>query len=152
MGVIGLAINKIVVERIAPVIGKINISNNATIKEIEKTELNVGTKKQDALRFLFEFKSNYEPNLAYVLLSGDVIWVDKQEEIDGIKKQWDTSKKINPEVMTQILNSVLSKCSIEALVFSRELNLPSPIPIPRVQVTNVEQEQKKQEDKKTQKK
>lgn len=150
MGVIGLSINKIVVERIAPVVGKVNINNNASIKEVHKTELMTGTKKQDALRFVFEFKSNYDPNLAYIQITGDLIWMDKEEQIKELKKQWDDKKQINPDVMTQILNSVLTKCSIEALVLSREMNLPSPIPIPRVQLNNAPAQDSKPEEKKAQ--
>ncbi len=150
MGVIGLSINKIVVEKMAPVVGKVNINNNASIKEVQKTELITGAKKQDALRFVFEFKSNYDPNLAYIQLIGDVIWMDKEEQIKELKKQWDDKKQINSDVMTQILNSVLSKCSVEALVLSREMNLPSPIPIPRVQLNNAPAQEQKPEEKKAQ--
>lgn len=157
MGVIGLVINKIVLERMAPLVGKVNINNNAAIKQIEKTDIMMGAKKQDALKFVFEFKSDYEPNLAYIMLIGDVLWMDKQEQIEDIKKQWDASKKISPEIMTAVINTILARCTVEALILSRELNLPSPIPVPRIQINNEVQEQKnsdevKKEDKKTAKK
>ena len=43
-------------------------------------------------------------------------------------------KKIPKEVMTPVLNNILAKSNVEALVLSRELNLPPPIPLPKVEV------------------
>ena len=42
------------------------------------------------------------------------------------------SKKVPKDVMTAILNTVLTKCNIEALILSQKVNLPAPIPLPAV--------------------
>jgi hypothetical protein len=34
--------------------------------------------------------------------------------------------------MENILNSILTKCNIQALILSQDVNLPSPIPLPKV--------------------
>ena len=36
------------------------------------------------------------------------------------------------EVMAQVINSVLTKSNIQALILSRDVNLPPPIPMPKV--------------------
>lgn len=133
MTVIGIGFNKISMERFAPVVGKININNNATVKDIDKMELNVGNKKQNALKFTFEFKASYEPNLAHITLEGEVVWLEKESDAEKILKDWKKDKKIPKEIMTPVINAILAKSNIEALVLSRELNLPPPIPLPKVE-------------------
>ena len=54
----------------------------------------------------------------------------KQEEI---LKSWKKSKQVPKETMTEILNTVLMRCNVEALMLSRDVNLPPPIPMPKVQ-------------------
>jgi hypothetical protein len=44
--------------------------------------------------------------------------------------------------MSAILNTVLTKCNIEALILSQEVNLPSPIPLPKVKVDSAEDTEK----------
>ncbi len=134
MTVVGLQINKIVVEKFAPVKGKVSVNNNVAVKDVEKTDLTFGTTKQDALRFTYEFKASYEPKIAHITFEGSVTYFDAPAAIEEIHKGWKKDKKVPPEVMTNILNSILAKCNIEALLLSREVNLPPPIPMPRVKV------------------
>ncbi len=134
MTVVGLQINKIVVEKFAPVKGKVSVNNNVAVKDIEKTDLTFGTSKQDALKFTFEFKAAYEPKIANMTFEGDVTYFDRPETIEEIHKGWKKDKKVSPEIMSNVLNSILTKCNIEALLLSREVNLPPPIPMPKVKV------------------
>jgi len=36
--------------------------------------------------------------------------------------------------MSEILNIILTRCNIQALILARDINLPSPIPLPKVKV------------------
>jgi hypothetical protein len=134
MTVVGLQINKIVVDKVAPVKGKVSVNNNVAVKDVEKTDLTFGTAKQDALKFSFEFKASYEPKIATITLEGTITYFDKPAVIDDLHKGWKKDKKVPPDVMTPVLNSILSRCNVEALILSREVNLPPPIPMPRVKV------------------
>lgn len=134
MTVVGLQLNKIIVEKTSPVKGKVSVNNNVAVKDVEKTDLAFGTAKQDALKFSFEFKASYEPKIATITLEGTVTYFDNPATIEDIHKGWKKDKKVPPEVMTPILNSILTKCNVEALLLSREVNLPPPIPMPRVRV------------------
>lgn len=134
MSVVGLQINKIVAEKNAPAKGKVSVNNNVAVKDVEKTELTFGTSKQDALNFTFEFKAAYEPKIATITLEGNITYFDQPKTIDEIFKNWKKDKKVPPDVMTPILNSILTRCNVEALLLSREINLPPPIPLPRVKV------------------
>ncbi|PIN76324.1 hypothetical protein COV18_00225 [Candidatus Woesearchaeota archaeon CG10_big_fil_rev_8_21_14_0_10_37_12] len=132
MPVVGLQFNKIVVEKTAPVKGKIKVNNNVILTDVEKTDLTAS--KQGALKFYFEFTANYDPKIGDINLNGFLTFVDKAEICDEVAKSWKKDKKVPKEIMSSVLNTVLSRCNIEALLFSREVNLPPPIPLPKVNV------------------
>ena len=134
MPVVGLQFNKITVEKFGPVKGKISVNNNVALKDIEKTDMTIGTSKQGALKFHFEFSANYEPKLANITILGFLTFIEKPEAAKAIADSWKKDKKIPKEVMSSVLNTVLSRCNIEAMLLAREVNLPPPIPLPKVQV------------------
>ena len=134
MTVLGLAFTKLGVEKTGPVQGSVNVQSNANIVSVEKLEVNIGTKKDEALKFIFSFTAVYQPNIAKISIDGEVVWLDKPDDVEKIIKGWKKDKKIPKEVMSPVLNTVLSKSNIEALILSRELNLPPPIQLPRVEI------------------
>lgn len=132
MSVVGIQFNKIVIEKKSPAKGKVNVNNNVAIQNVEKTDLTFGTSKQNAIRFDFEFKVQYDPGVAEMQFLGNLTYFEKAEVIDEVIKAWKKDKKVPKEIMTPVLNSVLAKCNVEALVLSREVNLPPPMPMPKV--------------------
>jgi hypothetical protein len=134
MTVLGLAFTKLGVEKTGPIQGSVNVQSNANIVSVDKLDVNIGTKKEEALKFIFSFTAVYQPNIAKVSIEGEIVWLDKNEEVEKILKGWKKDKKIPKEVMSPVLNAVLTKSNIEALILSRELNLPPPIQLPRVEI------------------
>ncbi len=134
MTVLGLGFQKLVVERLGAAKDKVNIQSNANVTEVDKMEFDAAGKPQPALKFTFQFTTDYQPEIAKITIIGDVVWFDKPEEIEKLLKGWKKDKKIPKEVMTPVLNNILAKSNVEALVLSRELNLPPPIPLPKVEV------------------
>jgi len=132
MRIIGFDLNKINIERTGNVKGEIKINNNVAIKEIDKIAVPIKRENQEGLRFGFEFTSNYEPKLGHILINGNVVIVEDKEKAEDILKQWKKDKKAESEVMGSVLNTVLEKCNIEALILSRDVNLPPSIPLPKV--------------------
>ena len=142
MVVIGFSFKKFDVERTGVPTGKINISNNVSIKNVEEKQLALGSKEpQDGLIFTFEYNASFEPNLGKITLVGEIVYIEDPKMVKDIAKSWKKDKKIEPSIMKGILNNVLSKCTVQALILSQELNLPSPIPLP--QVTSEQQQQQK---------
>ena len=135
MAIIGFNFTKMHIERKAPVTGKISVKNNVAIKDVEKKDFNLGKSKQVGLQFLFEFTVDYEPKIADIILEGEVIDLQEEKRADAIIKEWKKSKKLEPAIMTNILNTVLGKANIQALILSKDMNLPPPIPLPKVNVT-----------------
>ena len=134
MSIAGIQFTKIVLDKKSPAKGKVSVNNNVAVKEVSKTDLSFGAAKQNALRFDFEFKVLYEPNIAEMLFSGFLTYFEKPEVIEEVLKSWKKDKKVPKEIMTPILNNVMAKCNIEALILSREVNLPPPMPMPRVEL------------------
>ena len=131
MTVIGFSFNKMQIEKKNPVKGKVSINNNVGIKNLEETKLNINTTKK-ALKLDFEFTSVYEPGIGKILLTGEVIYLVEKDKADTIVKNWKKNKKIEKDIMTNILNNVLAKCNVQALILSKDMNMPPPIPLPKV--------------------
>ena len=135
MAIVGFNFAKINVERKEVQRGKINISNNVAIKDVESTDISLGKEKQNALKFTFEFTSKFEPKIGSILLGGDLIYLGDVKKAKEVLDGWKNDKSIPKDVMTSILNTVLTKCNIQALILSQDVNLPPPVPLPRVQTS-----------------
>ena len=131
MTIIGFSYTKIHVERKKMMKGSINIRNHAQVKNLETVDISLGPKKQ-ALKFSFTFTTEYKPDLAEILLEGEIISLETEERAKEMLKIWKKDKKLPDQMITPILNDILNKCSIQALILSRELNLPAPIQLPKV--------------------
>ena len=136
MTVIGFNFNKILVERKSSKAGKLTISNNVGINDVSEANVPFSGDKAKAIKFDFTFDSKYEPDIAIITLSGDLLYMFPQETAEKVLSEWKEKKRLSQDVVTAVMNTVLNRCNIEALILSRELNLPSPIPLPKV---NVEQ-------------
>ena len=62
--------------------------------------------------------------------------VDETDKVKEIIDAWKNKKKIEADVMTPILNNILSKCNIQAILISKEIGLPPPVQLPKVQIKN----------------
>ena len=111
---------------------KMNISNNVSVKDVDEFPVK-GKPKDKAARFLYQFVSTYEPDVGRIEISGEVIWADEEKRIKDLLVSWKKDKKIPKEVMTEVLNVVLARCNIESVVISRDISLPPPIPLPKVE-------------------
>ncbi|MBD3248505.1 hypothetical protein GF336_00485 [Candidatus Woesearchaeota archaeon] len=131
MGVINFSFTRINAEKKGPLKGKINIKNDISVKNIEEHEL-AQTKEKKALKVTCDFLAKYAPDFAQIEMTGEVIYVDDAKKIDDVLKDWKDSKKLPKEVMTAVMNTALQKCNIQALIMSKEINLPPPVPLPKV--------------------
>ncbi|MFC1768659.1 hypothetical protein ACFLZX_02750 [Nanoarchaeota archaeon] len=133
MAIVGFNFNKLDVKKSeVSKGGKINISNNVSITDVEQHDVSLGKEKQNTLKFNFEFTSKYEPDVGNILLAGSTIFMSDPKKSKEIMDGWEKEKKVPKEVMTEILNTVLTKCNIQALILSQDVNLPPPIPLPKI--------------------
>ena len=135
MAVIGFGFTKLLIEKKGNAVGKISINNNISLKDVKDVELNLGKQKQKAVNFNFEFTSKYEPNIGDIAIEGELICVFDEKKTKEIKDEWKKSKSVPKDIMISVLTNVLNKCNIEALLLSKELSLPAPIPLPKVELS-----------------
>ena len=133
MTIVGVEFTKISAERQPAVKGKVEIKNNVTIKDVVEKDLVPGKDiDQKGLEFKFEFTASYEPKMAKMIFEGHVLFVGDKKTVEDVMKSWNKDKKIPKEAMTGVLNTALTKCNIQALILSQQINLPPPIPLPKV--------------------
>jgi len=131
MGVIASSFTKMHVEKKAALKGKVNIDTSTVLLDVKRSELNFGKNKQNVLRVEFESRTKYEPKIAEIVLTGDLLYLATPEQLDQIEKIWTKEKHLGKEAMSDVLNHLLAKCSLQALLLSKEMNLPPPIPMPK---------------------
>ena len=139
MTIVGFNFTKIEGEKKDMIKGKININNNVHINKVEEKDLALGNQKQKVLSFNFEFIAKYDPNIGSIKLTGNVLYMEDSKKVKDILDGWKKDKKLPKEVMPTILNTVLNKCNIQALILSEQINLPPPIPLPKLQAAQAEQ-------------
>ncbi|MBW2971825.1 hypothetical protein KY359_02200 [Candidatus Woesearchaeota archaeon] len=153
MAIVGFEFTKINVQRQEVAQGKINISNNVGIVDIQKSDLQLGKTKQTGIRFKFDYRSVYEPKFARIELGGVITFLTDEKNAKEILDAWDKEKKIKKDVAEKIINSILTKCNIQSIILSNTVNLPPPVPMPHVNIKAGQQTPAaKKEDKKEEKK
>ena len=134
MNIIGFNFSKISGERKNNVLGEININNNITIKEVAEAKIGLAGGDRGAVRLHFAFTSDYAPDLATLSMEGDVIILLENKQMLATLDGWNTSKQLSREFAEPVMNHILERSNIQALLLAKDLNLPSPVPLPKVEV------------------
>lgn len=132
MAMVGFSFTKISAERKNAGGRSINIESNAGVTGV--TEMPVIDPKKSVLKFDFTFTVKYEPNAGNITLNGEIVQLYDKDFGAKILAQWNKDKKVLPEVMRDVFNTILSRSNVEAVIISRDIGLPSPIQMPRVDV------------------
>jgi len=142
MTIVSFNFTKIEAEKKEATKGKVNINNNVSINNVEEKDLALGSQKQKVLNFTFEFISSYNPNAGTIKLLGSVLFMDESKKVKEILDGWKKDKKVPKDIMAKILNVILNKSNIQALILSEQVNLPPPIPMPKVQIGQPKEDSK----------
>jgi len=131
MTIVGFNFTKLVAEKNRPVKGKINIKNNVAIKNISESKLAIDAKKK-ALKFDFVYTSSYEPGVGLIEIGGETIFLTDEKVAKETLSKWKKEKKASAQIMRDLMNHILTRCNVEAIVLSKDINLPAPIPLPKM--------------------
>ena len=99
------------------------------------TNLNVvgiNKKDEDLLEVPFVFTINYSPAVAQISLKGKSHVTGSKDELEQILKDHKEKKHPPPIVMQSISNIVF----LESVILCRSLNIPPPIPLPKIPVNS----------------
>ena len=130
MGIVGFTFDKISAEKTGKITEKVNINHNFNIKHVEKTDINIQGKKS-VLKLYFDFNVDYEPNIGNIRMTGNLTYLDKEEELNKLMEQWKKEKKLSVGVTTLVANTILTKANIKALILYQEVDLPPQIHLPK---------------------
>ena len=133
MAVIGFNLTKILVERKGPIKGGVKVNTNMNITDVKKEDIVISQSK-DTLNFDFNFSINYKSAssnvlVADILFEGRILYLVDPKDTKKILEDW-KKKTIDDSIRVPLLNSILAKCNIKALVLEEEIGLPSHIPLP----------------------
>jgi hypothetical protein len=132
MPIVGFNFDKLSVERLNPIKGNVSVKNDLSIKNIEKEEVMIGSKKDTAIKFSFEFSSIYEPKIANIFVKGHILYMDNEKELKKILDDWKKKKDIDKKIASQVINTALIKSNIKVLHLSQDMNLPPHIRLPTI--------------------
>lgn len=135
MPFIGFNFDKITAERKiddSAIKGDLSIKHNLNIINLKEEEITLD-KKQDILRFTFEFLLNYEPDIGLIKISGHLLYLENPKKLKEMAQNWKKDKKIPPEIMQSLFNTILAKANIKALQLSQDINLPPHLAMPRLE-------------------
>lgn len=132
MPIVGFNFDSINIEKKGHIKGRVQVKNNMSIKNVEQQELIFGKKKEDVLKFSFEFSSNYEPKIGVIDIKGHILFMESPAEVKKIMDGWKKKKIIPQDLMGFLLNSALVRCNIKALIYAQEVNLPPHIRLPTI--------------------
>jgi len=77
----------------------------------------------------FEYTASYGP-LGMIKFGGELVYEGKDAE--EVAKKWRETKNMPNDVASQIHTAIMHFCLPEAVMVSRDLRLPPPIPMPQV--------------------
>jgi hypothetical protein len=106
------------------------IKVNSTPRIISIKEVDVATFKEKALSIVFEFETNYDPKLAEIKITGDILYIAKDNA--NVMSEWKKDKKLPDEVNIEILNNLFRRCLVKISTIADDLQLPPPLQLPRV--------------------
>lgn len=131
MTMVGLNFTKISAERTGTS-ENVRVESNVAITNV--IEAKMPDPKKQILKFQFQFTAKYEPSIGLIDLKGELIEMYDKELGAKIVEGWSKQKSLYKEIAPRVLNAILAKSNVEAILMSRELGLPSPVQMPKVEV------------------
>jgi len=134
MPIIGFNFDKFNVVKLKPLEPPIQVESGMKILDVKKEEITLGNDQKDnVLRFDYEFSVKYTPKQADILIEGHILFAEEKKKMDKIFDDWKKTKKFNADVTQLVMNNVLLRCNIKALLLGQEIGLPPHIRLPMVQ-------------------
>jgi len=107
-------------------VGHVRIDHNSTvtlISELNEREANID----------FRFTANYG-GLGFIKIEGRMVY---EGDAPQLAKGWASTGKMPNEVANEVHMTIMSNCIPEAVLVAKEIRLPPPIPLPKVDLKAV---------------
>ncbi|MCF7866554.1 hypothetical protein K9L67_01320 [Candidatus Woesearchaeota archaeon] len=143
MNILNITFNSIKATKSSMPKGKIGVKSNTKLDSLTEAKMGLD-KTKTALKFGFIYTTEYTPNFAEIELKGEATTLMEKKEADKIQEQWakNKTKSLDQKFAATLINSMMAKCAIQAMIMAKELSLPSPIPLPRINLEQTKFEKK----------
>jgi len=101
----------------------VRIDQNSSIIQITKSHDNTAS-------IDFRFTANYV-GLGFIKIEGQMV---VSGEVDTMIADWGKDGNMNPDDANVVHNTIVSNCIPTALLVARDIKLPPPFPLPRINV------------------
>lgn len=132
--IVGFHFTKLSVERHQSLQGKISVRNDLNIRDVKEQPFSHVKGSHKTVAFQFVFTVTYAPHVADIMIAGDVYYSADPKKIDEALSSWKTKKKVPADISLAVLNFALQQCNIRALAMAQDLNLPTHLPMPKVNI------------------
>lgn len=109
--------------------GNLEISSTPKIENVERRDFKFAG-MNDALIINFSFKTQYQPDVAEIAFTGEVVY--QTEDAKKLAKSWKENKKLDDQVTVDVFNAIFRRCLTKAVQIADDLRLPPPITFPIV--------------------
>ena len=136
MTIVGFNFSKLFAQQKKAAKGNLKIGTNVKIDDVQKTKLAIG-KDRATVKISFTYNVNYDPDIGGLELQGDVLFMQEEKVIDAVMAEWEKKKALPKKLSAPIVTQIMQKCTIQALVMTKDIGLPPPLPLPKVKAAPV---------------
>lgn len=104
-------------------LANIRIDHNSTVTRISKVS-------EETASAEFRFTANYS-GMGYIKIEGSLLL---RGEVDALLEAWTSTGSMPDQVANLVHNAIVSNCIPTALLIARDIRLPPPFPMPRINV------------------
>jgi hypothetical protein len=126
MQIVGFEIATIEAKRFSKVgehVANVRIDHNSTVTQITKVS-------DDVASIEYRFTANYA-GMGFIKIEGTI---SVQGEVPMLMQEWGATGSMPNETANVVHNTVVSNCIPTALLIARDIRLPPPFPLPRINI------------------
>lgn len=132
MKFIGYSVEKILAENKKLIKENLEVSTDISIKNVFEDEIEL-FKEETPLKISFEFKVEYKPGFADIMIKGAILILFEKKLAKEILKEWAKNKKVPEDIRIDLFNFIISKTTLRAIQIEEELGVPYHLPLPRLE-------------------
>lgn len=129
MKIIGFNFTRINMEKFSDDYKDLKISTHIDIVDVKQTKSEIIQTKEVLFEIKFNYNIDYEPKIAKISFSGNLLFLVDPKTAKSFVKQW-KDKKFPEEHKITLFNVILKKTNLRSLQLEDELNLPLHISLP----------------------
>ena len=135
--IVGFNFRKINVEKTSDTFKDLKINTKIDISAIEEAKSEFLKGDDQILKIKFIYTIEYNPNIANIVLEGNIVLTASKDEAKKILDGW-KDKKMSEAFRISLFNMILRKSNVKALQLEEEMNLPLHIPFPSLKAAKKE--------------